>query len=643
MSKYKIKLLSLIVTGLLSFFVSQFVYSQNKFEFDFEKNWEWTDLLTYNATLSNDLLSAVKILVNEYSIDEARFLFRTLTHLDSLNQVKLLPGVSALDPTKNRSFRKYLIEKELNCFDKSDDFKGLIQTALVVTNIKKNFSPNRKIFNNRQFYLKTIGNFDTNTVINFDCEGALQIINLVTKDSLTYEDYRIIENSPYLNMVYNRGEVICTSKEIFTKSLYYARRKEPIVVLYKFINPSSFLNLGYVSVYSSNFINVINTFQSQRENIKFYIINLLSQYFPKGAKFNVIVNFLFGYENCNWNMHSENLPVNITLFGDDYEYFAKYLVRELFIYEKDNTFIDVFPYLFSGSDTLILQIIKDVFEGGISNYIAPILAENRPASLMEKDFLLFKSTIYAILQKKNSSVIDSLISLGRDSRFLFYTMGTQMATSIDQIMGREYIKKSLVRGPISFFVTYIETYHNDPSKIRDIFRFRSEFENKIYEMNSVINKQMYLDFAKMNLGYWTKEEALKNVSNLEKKYGNRKDKYIFDLLAGQFLQTYKILDKSFEYFEKALPFLPDKNRSSKKMGNLFFANKGYALAAKMYSKYIDYSSKNPDAYFCRAEVYYLSNEYEKAKADYEKVLQLDPENKASQKKLQMINEELKNK
>ena len=595
-----------------------------------------------NATLSNMLLPAVKELSNDYTIDEGRILFRTLTHLDSLNQIKLLPAVSNLDPTKNKAFRKYNIEKELSYFNERDNFRGLIEAALVVTKMKKNLSPNRKIFNDRNFFLKTIDTYDTNTVINFDFKGALQILDLVSKDSLTYEDFRSIDKSKYLNMVYNTGKVICTSKNTFTKSLYYARRKEPIIVLYKFINPVSFLNLGYLSVYSSNYKRVLNTIQSQSGNIKFYIINLLSQFFPKGARFNVIVNFLFAYENCNWNSHSKNLPMNLTQFGDDYEYLAKYLTRELFTYEKENTILDIFPYLFAGTDTLILQVMKEVFEGGISNFIAPILAENRPAALMEKDFLLFKSTIYAILQNKNSNVIDSLLSLGHDSRFLFYTMGTQMAATLDKILGRDYITKSLIQGPISFFKTYIEAYHADSKQIRDIFQFRTEFENKVEEMSSKINKQMYFDFANIKLENKPGDMVLKDIENLSKKYEKRTDTYVFNLLAGQLLFASDMYDKSFEYFEKALPFLPDKIRSTKEMANLFLSDTAYESAIKMLTKYIEYAPKNPDAYLSRADVYFAINDFAKARSDYEKVLELDSQDKYVRAKIIEIDEELKN-
>ena len=101
-------------------------------------------------------------------------------------------------------------------------------------------------------------------------------------------------------------------------------------------------------------------------------------------------------------------------------------------------------------------------------------------------------------------------------------------------------------------------------------------------------------------------------------------------------------DKSFEYFEKALPFLPDKIRSTKEMANLFLSDTAYESAIKMLTKYIEYAPKNPDAYLSRADVYFAINDFAKARSDYEKVLELDSQDKYVRAKIIEIDEELKN-
>ena len=101
-------------------------------------------------------------------------------------------------------------------------------------------------------------------------------------------------------------------------------------------------------------------------------------------------------------------------------------------------------------------------------------------------------------------------------------------------------------------------------------------------------------------------------------------------------------DKSFDYYEKALPFLPDKIRSTKEIANLFLSDTAYESAIKMLTKYIEYAPKNPDAYLRRADVYFAINDFVKAKNDYEKVIELDSQNKYVKAKLIEIYEELKN-
>ena len=91
--------------------------------------------------------------------------------------------------------------------------------------------------------------------------------------------------------------------------------------------------------------------------------------------------------------------------------------------------------------------------------------------------------------------------------------------------------------------------------------------------------------------------------------------------------------KSYDYFEKALPFLPDKIRSAKQIAQLFLSDTAYESAIKMLTKYIEFSPKNPDAYLSRADVYFSINDFEKAKSDYEKVIELDSQNEIVKAKL----------
>ncbi|MCX6163663.1 MAG: hypothetical protein NTU73_02185, partial [Ignavibacteriae bacterium] len=152
--------------------------------------------------------------------------------------------------------------------------------------------------------------------------------------------------------------------------LKLSKNKKPLVEIYKLLNPYGFGGLGFVSTHIGEFKNIIRTLDISQGKLKFYIINLLSQFFPKGAWLEANVNFLFGNFDNNNNEYLEKLLVNMCVFGDDYEYLSRYLTRRLFIYEKYNTQLDIFPYLFMNEDTLILKLMTEVYDGGISNYMA---------------------------------------------------------------------------------------------------------------------------------------------------------------------------------------------------------------------------------------------------------------------------------
>ena len=81
--------------------------AQNKYGFDFEKDWYWADLLSYKSSSSKIITSSIKYLMNEYTIEESRLLFRELTKLDSLNRILLLPEIAKYDIERNKITQVY--------------------------------------------------------------------------------------------------------------------------------------------------------------------------------------------------------------------------------------------------------------------------------------------------------------------------------------------------------------------------------------------------------------------------------------------------------------------------------------------------------------------------------------------------------
>lgn len=615
-------------------------YSQINYEFDFNKNWEWFDLYSSDPAISNQLIKNIQDLSKEWSIEEARVLFRNLAKLDSINEILNLPKIIDTDSNIGKRTWKIIALKELKYFDEPETFRGLINAATTITKIKKYFFQNRKLFDNRKFYLKITEKIDTASRITVNTTGAMQILDFYVSEDITEDHLKIIRESESLNAMF-KNQNGTFNKDLFIHFLGLSKNRKPLVEIYKLFNPYSFGGLGFVSTHIKEFKSVVQSIDINQGKLKFYTINLLSQFFPKGAWLEANVDFLFGNFNNknNDNEYGERLLVNLCTIGDDYEYLARYLTRRLFLYEKYNTQLDVFPYLYKDEDTLILSLMTEVYDGGISNYMAPILEDNRPLSLLEIDFSHFKATTNAILFKKKKNIIDSLLKAGFSGRFLFYTMGTQMAYSIDRTLGRAALNDALMYGPLEFFKTYVDAYEADSKQITANFRFNSAFEDKIIAMRKKVPKDIYKEMYNINVRYIDPSPIPGVLEKTKLKYiENKDDLFYFYLIGGQLLFDNGFFGKSQDYFKKCLNGLPDKINFSRKLGLMFYDRGAYKEAAEMFNRYAEYKPLLADPYFQRGKAYYTAKLYEKAKMDFEKVLQIDSLNEEAKKYLDLIKE-----
>jgi len=70
----------------------------------------------------------------------------------------------------------------------------------------------------------------------------------------------------------------------------------------------------------------------------------------------------------------------------------------------------------------------------------------------------------------------------------------------------------------------------------------------------------------------------------------------------------------------------DRIKFVREIGNEYFENKAYKESLLMYDKYVTYSGGTVDSYMKRGAAYFESGDIEKANADFEKVISLDPDN-----------------
>ncbi|MFZ4589983.1 MAG: tetratricopeptide repeat protein [Ignavibacteria bacterium] len=599
-------------------------FAQNKYNFNFEQNWEWVDLMLSEQCQMFGVLEQVKYLRDEQNINDGRRLFRELAKLDSLNQLRLLPKIIETDLAVNRNLFTKLITPVAETIDYSDNFGGIIRAAVKLTELRNSFQEENKLFESRDYLVKTTEQIPSDMRLNFISRDAEFVLNNLSK-SLTEDDYFGFygsdEVTAYLALLKNG----CVTKEEFINCFRQVQKNDPLTNVYICCNPLSFMSLGLVNQNYKEFSSKLSVVLTEKQNIVFSCAYLLSQFFPSNIVVNRDVNLTYGTRVCGWKGNNKEIILDLSRFGDNYELLTRYLTRELFSDVKHGAQLDVIKYLYSNEDTLLIKLVEEVYDNGISNYLAPILQANRPSALLEKDFSLFRKTYKSIAENRPHAFIDSLFNIGTAEMY-YHSMGTQMTYCIDVYLGRTSVRNSLLFGPLYFFKQYIDTYGNNDSKIRKVFHLTKDFEEKINIMNKSISYDMLRDMVEIKL---TKEDTVNinpNVRNVLKKYKDRKDLWFLQLLIGKLYFDKDFYAESLPYFMSSLPGIISKEKFAKEIGNEYLNKAAFKESVEMFDKYIAFSFGSLDSYLKRGLAYYNLGELEKAKADFEKVISLDPEN-----------------
>jgi hypothetical protein len=610
----------LFLTVILSLCFSDSI-AQNKYNFDFEKDWDWVDLLIDEQSRLFNVQEQIKYLRDEFEIEEGRVLFRELAKLDSLNQLKLLPEVITEDIAKNR--RKFfdIYIPAVKDIDFSETFGGLVRAAVLISQIRDNFNEEKKPFAKRNYIVKLTELKKSKIQLNFNYNAADLLLDALSRDM----DEKEIAAVPEMKYLMENFEDRCLTRDELINCYRQVKRNDPMTRIYIISNPLAFMCLGYVSQFLDQYKNSLAVIKKEEQNIVENSVYLLSLFFPENIDFSNNVYMFYGSRNCGWRYRDNSILMDVSRFGDNYELLTKYLTRELFYDEKADIQVDVSRYLYTRQDTLFYNLFNEVYSNGVSNYIAPILLSNRPSALLEKDFVHFRKTMKVISDYRVQNIIDSMVSVGLNEMY-FHSMGAQMAYCIDVYLGRQALKESLLYGPLYFFSKYIETYQLDDSPIRKVFRLPSDIETRVFEMNRQFSYDMLTDIVDIKIIYNDSGQINPEVQKVYKKYKGRKDMWFLNLLTGKLYLDKGYYTTSCDYLLNSMQGIIDRIKFVREIGNEYFENKAYKESLLMYDKYVTYSGGTVDSYMKRGAAYFESGDIEKANADFEKVISLDPDN-----------------
>ena len=609
-------------------------HSQNKYDFEFETDWNWEDLLNKAVLVNPDLIRSIGQLKKEISIQDARLILRNLSELSSLQELSELQKAAESDSEEDGMKWDSLITKSFLSMGETDDLGGLISVLMKLTKLRKENNENLFKFTENNYLSQPIKENKKTIRINFDYSGADKVLEYYNKGE---EVIKEILNVPVYTAILNDknpGEFSEAELENFLKE---SSNNGYLETIYKWVNPGSFWNLGGVSIYKSNLARVLNTLKQNERNMKTDIENHVSEYLPDGVSFKSDIMFLYGKKNPGWLSENKNLGIDLEYFGDNYKYLTRYIQHRIFKIAQKEIQLPVDLYVVRSHDRDFVRLLSNILENGTANYIGPIGTETRPWYLLEKDFALFNNTFRSLYSAKDRRKTDSLLNAGYSGDAPFYTMGTQMAYIIETTIGRNALIEAIKSGPVFFFNRYIEVCKEYPDKIRGVFTFSEKLEEKIASMNMLFPGDVINDALDLKK-YRNDTSAMnKRISQFMETYKDIDNQNLLYLLSGQLFLEAGEFENAKESFLKGISSRKNTGELAGEIAESFLNHSAPGEALDFYNFYVEHSPEDARAFEERGKFYFKTGDNEKAKNDFEKALVMNSQLKEAMTFLKKIN------
>lgn len=609
---------------LLTFSTLTFIntsFSQPKYGMDFSGPWQWDDLTNVTINQAREMAPVTEDIRSTLTISDARVLFKELTLLTSLDELKNLSAIALEDDSSDKLIWSEKIEEEFGYFSTGDNFASLLDAAVRLMRLRTSMVKNIPEFKSRDYLPQPINLEFGNLRLDFDYSAADDVILLFESPEIKEDKpAEIISSYPY--RVYFETRRARTTSEELKADLRNATKNGPLYNIYKWLNPRSFSGFGGVSLHPYQYQSVMQSVQNNNENIQKYIIERVGKYLPDDFPLYSQVFFMVGSNEPAWFNDNGAIGISLEYFGDEYEYLVSYLIHEFYSLAEDNIQIPIYEFVLSGNDWKFMKLIRDITRVGTANYVGPIGSQNRPSDLLEKDFRMFNST-YSELYNGSATIADSMILQGFEGVGPFYTMGTQMAYIIENTSGRKALIESIKMGPVHFFKNYIEAYKDSPDEIRKVFRFSKKVEEKIEKLSRIFTDKLMGDALELKNLTSTPSLMEEGIQKYIKRYSGENASLVNLIVAQLYLEAGDY-QKSQDYFIRGLGKSNVAN-SSDVIGTRFMNKKAFPEALKFFDMYVENQPNNPYAYEIRGECYYKANDFEKARIDFEKALELDPD------------------
>jgi tetratricopeptide (TPR) repeat protein len=609
--------------------------AQDRYGMDFSIPWEWEDLTNTTIVNAREMAPVLEDLRLGMTIVDARILFKELSLLNNLDELKSLSAAALEDNNPNRSLWVEKLESEFSSYSSSDDVAGILDAAVKLMRLRNEMHKTLPRFEGRNYLPQPISSEYNSLTLNISYKSSDEVLTFYEINDATADNAsEIINSHPYRVLFETRRTEDINSTQL-KDDLWLTKSGNPVYAIYKWLNPMSFSGFGGVSLHTGNYESVLNTLKENEDNINRYAKERVGMYLPDNFPLYAEVFYMVGCGEQAWFNQNGAIGISLEYFGDEYSYIVSYLIHELYSLAEDNIQIPVYEFILNGQDLKFMKLIRDITRVGTANYVGPIGSQNRPSDLLEKDFKLFNSTYSSLYGRNNLVETDSLIKRGFQGVGPFYTMGTQMAYIIENTHGRKALIESIKMGPVYFFKNYIEAYKDAPDEIRKVFRFNDKIEDKIEMFVKIFDENIMEEALKMKSLTITPSTLAVEIDKYIKKF-EQKNKPLVNLIAAQLYLEANEYSKAEEYFIKGLE-KSSVSTSSEEIGKRFMDRKAYSQAINFFNLFVENSPQNPFAYEIRGECYFKAGDLDNARRDFEKALEIDPDLNVASLYLDRIN------
>ncbi len=227
----------LITFSTLTFINTSF--SQPKYGMDFSGPWQWDDLTNVTINQAREMAPVTEDIRNTLTISDARVLFKELTLLTSLDELKNLSGIALEDDSGEKLLWAEMIDSQFGSFSTGDNFARLLDAAVRLMRLRTSMVKNIPEFKSRDYLPQPINLEFGNLRLDFDYSAADDVILLFESSDIPEEKPgEIISSYPY--RVYFETRRARTTSEDLKTDLKNATKKNNIYNLYKCLKHSSF-------------------------------------------------------------------------------------------------------------------------------------------------------------------------------------------------------------------------------------------------------------------------------------------------------------------------------------------------------------------------------------------------------------------